>query len=415
MSELALLGRPLRNIGVLLAGNILRLGLGFLASALTYRVLTPEDAGRFTLILTLVGLFSIFAEFGFRDAAVNYIAGAASPAEAQTVARSFLVAKLLFGTLAAALLALLAHWILGRWYPGRVDAGLIQFAALSLLTGGLLNYMQTLLEARQNFGALSLLSTLQAGVRAAAIAFLFFTGRVALLPLLAVEVFIPLLLLAYGQRFLPREFLSLRGPLFAAFERMWRFSRWIAIAAIAATIFLRLDVLLLGHFHPEAEVGVYGVALALLGKFAIVENALLTTTFPDACRYTAKSDLRRYVRRTVRLTGLISLGFVLLLPLARWLLLFLYGAAYERAALPFGLLLVSFVIALNFQPAAYVLYPLNRPQWIATSDVLQLMCSVGLGLWLIPIYGATGAALTVLGTRIVGAGLIFGLVIFSLR
>ncbi len=414
-AELALLSQPLRNLSVLLVGNFFRLGLGFLASALTYRVLSPEAAGRFTLVVTLVGLFSIFAEFGFRDAAVNFIAGAASPAEAQTVARSFLVAKLSLGTLAAALLALLAQWILNRWYPGAVAPGLVRFAALSLFTGGLLNYVQTLLEARQTFGALSLISTAQALLRTAAMVLLYVTGRIALWPLLALEVLLPVVLLVYGQRFLPRELISLRPPLFAALARLWRFSRWIAVTAIAATIFLRLDVLLLGHFQPAAEVGVYGVALALLAKFEVVETALITTTFPEACRYTAKKDLRAYLLRTLRLTGLASTGFLFFLPFARGLLLLLYGAAYAGAALPFGLLFVGFIIGLNSQPAGYVLYPLDRPQWIAASDVLQLIFSAALGLWLIPVYGVMGAALTVLTTRLLGAVLTFALVAWFLR
>src|SRR3990172_3573903 len=99
------LARPLRNVAILLAGSAVRLGLGFIASVLTYRALPPADAGRLTVVLSLVGVFSLLAEFGFRDAAVNYIAGAASVAEAQRVAHSFLAAKMLFGTLAAVLLA----------------------------------------------------------------------------------------------------------------------------------------------------------------------------------------------------------------------------------------------------------------------------------------------------------------------
>ena len=197
--------KPIRNVGILLAGNALKLGLGFLASALTYRALSPADAGRFTLVLSLVGLFSLFAEFGFRDAAVNFIAGAKSEEEALSVAHSFLVGKILFGTLAAVLLALLAGWILNSWYLNVVSADLLRFAALSLLTGGLLNYAQTLLEARQTFGALSLISAAQSVVRAAAIAALFFTGRIALWPLIALEVSIPVVLLLYGSRFLPHS------------------------------------------------------------------------------------------------------------------------------------------------------------------------------------------------------------------
>jgi O-antigen/teichoic acid export membrane protein len=409
------LARPLRNVAILLAGNGVKLGLGFVASVLTYRALSPADAGRLTVVLSLVGLFSLLAEFGFRDAAVNYVAGAASLAEAQRVARSFLVAKMLFGTLAAVVLALLAGWLLATWFPGTVAPNLLRLAALSLIAGGLLNYVQTLLEARQTFGALSLLSMAQAVVRAAAIAFFYFTGRLALGPLIALEVVIPLAVLVYGARFLPPGFLSLRRPLFEHFETLWRFSRWIAVAAVASTIFLSLDVLLLGHFRPAAEVGVYGVALALLAKFEVVQNVVLTTAFPDACRYHTKPELRAYVWRTLRLTGLATLGFLCLLPFAGWLIELLYGAVYKAAAFPFILLLVGLMVGVNAQPAAFVLYPLNRPQWIAAGDVLQLVFCAAAGVWLIPLYGVLGAALTVLATRVFGGLITLALVTWHLR
>jgi O-antigen/teichoic acid export membrane protein len=409
------LGRPLRNVAILMAGNAIKLGLGFIASILTYRTLPPADAGRLTVVLGLVGVFSLVAEFGFRDAAVNYVAGAASPAEAQSVARSFLAAKMVFGTLAAVLLALLARWLLDTWYPGTVAPGLLRLAALSLFAGGLLNYVQTLLEARQTFSALSLISMAQAVLRAAAIALFYFTGRLALAPLIALEVVVPLALLAYGARFLPPGFLSLRRPLFEHFGKLWRFSRWIAVAAAASTIFLSLDVLFLAHFRPAAEVGVYGVALALLAKFEVVQNVVLTTAFPEACRYHTKPELRAYVWRTLRLTGLASLGFVCLLPFAGWLIVLLYGGNYAAAALPFSLLLIGLVVGLNAQPAAFVLYPLHRPQWIAAGDVLQLIFCTAVGLWLIPLYGVLGAALTVLATRLFGGSLTLALVTWQLR
>lgn len=406
VAELATLRRPLGNIGVLLGGHLVKLAFGFVASALTYRALAPTNAGRFAIVMSLVSLFSFTAEFGFRDAAVNYIAGAASAAETQAIARSFLMAKLIFGTLAAVLLAGFAGWIVNAWYAGAVQPGLLRLAAVVLLTGGLLNYVQTLLEARQTFGALSLISTAQAVLRAGLIVALFFTGRLALWPLIAIEVALPLVLFVVGQRSLPAD---LRPRLLASlgshFGRLWRFSRWIAVAAIASTTFMSLDVLLLGHFRPAAEVGLYGAALALLAKFGVVQNAVLTSSFPEACRYRNKTDLQAYVGRTLRLTGLASGGFLLILPLAGLLLSILYGAAYAGATLPFAILLVGFLVGLNAQPAAFVLYPLERVRYIAVGDVLQLLFFAALGLWLIPRYGALGAALTVLARQLLGAGL----------
>lgn len=405
-AELAVLRRPIRDIAILTTGNLVRLGVGVVASALTYRALAPSDAGRLAIVVGLVSVFSFVAEFGFRDAAVNEIAGAASPAEAASVARSFLIAKILFGTLAAVLLAGLAGWIVNGWYGGAVQPGLVRFAAIALLTGGLLNYVQTLLEARQSFGALSLISMMQGGLRAGLIGLLFLTGRLALWPLIGLEVALPLALLAYGQRLLPS---ALRPRPLASlgkhFGRLWRFGRWIAVAATASTIYLSLDVVLLGHFRRAAEVGLYGAALALLAKFEVVQNAILTSAFPEACRYRSRVELRAYLLRTLRITGLASIAFLLALPLASPLLLVLYGAPYAGATLPFAILLIGFVVGLNAQPAAFVLYPLERVRWIAAGDLLQLFFMTGVGLWLIPVMGATGAALAVLFTRLLGAGL----------
>lgn len=406
VAELAALKRPIGNIAVLSAGNLIKLGIGVLASALTYRALPTADAGRLAITVGLVSLFSFVAEFGFRDAAVNFVAGARSAAEAQAAARSFLMAKLVFGTLAAIVLAGLAGWIVARWYGGAVHPALVRLAALALLTGGLLNYVQTLFEARQRFAMLSLISMVQGLLRAGAIVVLFVTNHLTLWPLIALEVAIPLAVFAAAQRLLPSE---LRPRLLASlgtyFGRLWRFSRWIAIAAVASTIFLNLDVVLLGHFRPAAEVGLYGAALALIAKFEVLQNAVLTSAFPEACRYRSRDDLRAYLSRILRITGFVSIGLLLILPLTGTLLDVLYGARYAGAALPFAILLVAFAIGLNAQPVAFVLYPLERVRWIAGGDVLQLLFLIGIGLWLIPLAGALGAAVAVLATRLLGAGL----------
>src|SRR5207302_5417753 len=150
---------------------------------------------------------------------------------------------------------------------------------------------------------------------------LFLTGSLALWPLVGLEVGLPLVLLLFGQRSLPANLRPrLTTWLGARFGVLWRFSRWIAVAAIASTIFLSLDVVLLGHFRPAAEVGLYGAALALLAKFEVVQNAVLTLSFPDASQYRAKADLRAYVARTLRLTGHASAALLVILPPAAALL-----------------------------------------------------------------------------------------------
>jgi len=53
------------------------------------------------------------------------------------------------------------------------------------------------------------------------------------------------------------------------------------------------------------------------------------------------------------------------------------------------ILLLGFAVGLNAQPAAFVLYPLERVRQIAAGDILQLVFFTAIALWLIPLYGAS--------------------------
>jgi O-antigen/teichoic acid export membrane protein len=147
----------------------------------------------------------------------------------------------------------------------------------------------------------------------------------------------------------------------------------------------------------------------------VVQNAILTSSFPEACRQQSRADLRAYVTRTLRLTGAASIGFLLILPFSGLLLAGLYGRAYAGAVLPFAILLVGLVVGLNAQPVAFILYPLGRTRWIAGGDVLQLIVFATLGLSLAPRYGAVGIAVAVLLRQLFGAGLTAFFVTRSLR
>jgi O-antigen/teichoic acid export membrane protein len=141
----------------------------------------------------------------------------------------------------------------------------------------------------------------------------------------------------------------------------------------------------------------------------------LTTSFPDACRRSERSELRAYVRSSLRLTLGISLVLLPLFALAGPLIRLLYGSAYLAAVPAFYLLLLAFLLGLTSEPLAYVLYPLNRPQWIAAGDILLLVVTIAAGPFLVQRYSMIGAAGLVLLRRMVGMLLTGALVAYSLR
>jgi O-antigen/teichoic acid export membrane protein len=395
----------LRSVSLLFAGNVCKIGLGVATSAIVFRALGPGSAGRLALTLSLVGLFSLIGEFGLRDAAVTFIARAlpANPARAHSVSRTFLLVKLALSTFAGAVAYFAAGWMAALFYPDADVAGLIQLGAFSLVTGGLLGFALTILEARQAFAAISVSSLLQAVVRALLILVLYTFREINLVTLVALEALVPLVVFFYSLRFIPKSFYRLRAPFLEHLPALFHFTKWIAVAAIASTIFLKLDVLLLGYFRPPAEVGWYAVALALVGRLDVLKNAVLTTAFPDATRRTDAAELRAFIRQSLRVTGLASLLVAPLLFIGSALIVWIYGTTYAPAQSAFIPLLLAFLCGLNAEPLAYVLYALNRPLWIARMDLFLLAFHFGLNVMLIPLGGIVGAAFAVLLTRVVGA------------
>jgi O-antigen/teichoic acid export membrane protein len=402
----------LRDIGYLVAGNLLKIALGVGTSAIIFRALGPNDAGRLTLALGVVGLLSIVGEFGLRDAAVNYIARflPTAPEQAYAVARTFFLSKVFLSALASAVGILGAGFIAGQFYPEARAADLIRLGAFSLFTSGLLAFALVILEGQQNFAMISALSIVQAVLRTALVVVLFLAHDVNLYTLLLLETIVPLGVFVYSLRVIPRPFYFLRFPLLLYLGRMFHFTKWIAVAAFASAILLKLDVLMLSYYRAPAEVGFYAVALALVTRLDVVKNAVLTTAFPEACRRTTRSELRAFIFRSLRLTGLASVAFLPLFVVGGWLIEWVYGVDYRPAISAFYPLLAGFLVGLNSQPAAFVLYPLNRPRWIAASDLIQLGFSVAVNLILIPSFGLVGAAWGVLLTRLAAALITLGFV-----
>ncbi len=407
----------LHDAGYIFAGNLLKLALGFATSAVIFRELGPSDAGRLTLALGVIGLISIVGEFGLRDAAVTYIARflPTAPERAYSYGRAFFVARVILGALASAVGILGAGLLAARFYPdARVD-DLIRLGAFSLFTSGLLAFGQVILEANKSFALMSRLSIFQAVLRAGLVGALFIAHGINVYALMMLEAVVPLAVFIYSLRLVPRAFyrpdLGITGwrlrtkttdslSLSTRLGTLFHFTKWIAVAALAFALVDKLDVLMLSYYRPPVEIGLYGVALALVGRLSVVENAVLTTAFPEACRYSTRAELRAFVVRSLKLTGLASAALLPLFAVGGLLIQVLYGVAYRDAAIPFYVLLAAFIIGLNTQPAAFILYPLNRPRWIAASNVLQLGLNVATNLILIPPFGILGAACAVLITQL---------------
>ena len=183
---------------------------------------------------------------------------------------------------------------------------------------------------------------------------------------------------------------------------LFRSLHWLApfaVSFVVLTVYAKLDVLLLAHWWPASEVGLYTAAY----KFVDITRALATVgaaaVYPRLSRAGAAQgdDVRLAGARLLELALLVAVPVAALLWTLRAPVVGLaFGAAYT-GSVPVLALLAAVLPALAANVVAlYVLAAARAMRWVALLYGATLAINLGLNLWFIPVRGAEGAALAML-------------------
>ncbi len=173
--------------------------------------------------------------------------------------------------------------------------------------------------------------------------------------------------------------------------------------ALFVSIYLSVDVLLLGQVKGDKDVGVYRGAVMLLSLFPVVADTLSTGIYPRMARHLGRADLAgqelRFASRILLAVSVpAAVGGMLT---AEPLMVFLGGAEFAASAMPF--VVMAPLLPLRFLNNGYgmTLSALDRQQDRTNGAILAAVVNVGANLWAIPAYGVMGAAVTTLVTEVV--------------
>jgi O-antigen/teichoic acid export membrane protein len=160
-----------------------------------------------------------------------------------------------------------------------------------------------------------------------------------------------------------------------------------AASFVVLTVYAKMDVLLLAHWWPQAEVGHYTAAYKFVDMTRAVAAVAAAAVYPRLARTGAES------REQMRLAGarLLELALLLSFPLATllWLLrspvvALVFGTGY-RAAVPALTWLAPALPALTVNVVAlYVLAAARAMRWVALLYGVTLLVNLGLNLLLMP-------------------------------
>ena len=194
-----------------------------------------------------------------------------------------------------------------------------------------------------------------------------------------------------------------------AFRPLLQHALPFAIAAILAALQSRVNILLLERHSPLAQVGYYAAALRFIEAGRLLPHAFFDALFPLLSSLaTDPLRLQRVFRRVM--LGLLGFGLVFALSitvLSDWLMPFTYGASFVPAIGVLQLAVWGLLFMVLKSGRILYWYAQGHEGFVNRMTAITIGAQILLAWWLIPAYGAIGAALVYILSEALGFGLLF--------
>jgi len=183
----------------------------------------------------------------------------------------------------------------------------------------------------------------------------------------------------------------------------------IAVLSIAES---RLDVLILSGFFSESVVGLYSSALVLQSGLLILPDGIRNAIYPLLAR-NSFADPRNAGRIYIVLFKYLTLTSLAItagsLVLAPKLILIIFGKNYADSINIFRIVMLSYplysMVILNIR----FLNAYNKDSYVVKYFGIDMLITIVLSLWFMPIYGGLGAAFL----KVLTTGLLYFLFLFQ--
>lgn len=379
------------NIGWLFIDKILRMGVGLLVGVWVARYLGPEQFGLLNFATAFTGLFGAIAALGLQGIVVRDLVR--DPESAHLTLGTAAVMQLVGGLVAYLLILGVIAYLRPDDTLARGIVAILGAMMLLKASDIAVFWFESQVQSKytvwaQNaaflvFAAIKVVLILQ---QASLVAFVW--------TMLAEATLVALVLLVV---------MSQRGPAFnrlrVSAERgktLLKDSWPLILSAIAVTVYMKIDQIMLGQMIGDEAVGIFSAATRISEVWYFIPMAIVASVFPALLEAKKRSEAQYYARlqRLYDLMVVISVAVALPMTfLATPIIVLLFGDAYHGAGT---------VLAIHIWASVFVFLGVASSNWFLAENrqVLSLQRSVtgaianiALNLWLIPPYGVVGAAI----------------------
>ena len=381
------------NTSWLLGEKILRMVVALFVAIYVARYLGPERYGFLSYALSFVWLFSSLASFGIDDILVRELVR--SPEQRRNLLGTVFWLKvcgsIVMGTAIAAVLHFKAEDQQTYWLIALIALGFL-FQATNVVEFYFQAQVQSKFTVRAQIIQLLITSLLKIYLVWSEAELVWFA--VALM--LDQAVVAVLLMKMYRWKIEKFPYLSfniIKAKLIL--KDAWP----LIFAGMVVSIYMKIDQIMLKEMLNTKAVGVYAASVKLCEAWYFVPTALMASLFPAVVEARKKSETI-YEERVQKLYDLmVWVSIAVALPttlLADWIILILYGADFQEAAV---------VLRIYIWAGVFVSLGIASSKWLVAENLqrysfyitaLGAVLNISCNLWLIPIYGIKGASMATL-------------------
>jgi PST family polysaccharide transporter len=383
------------NVSALATGQVIAMALGFITHAILARAVGPTDYGILGFAVAIISYFGIAASLGTDTWAAREIASHRN--EMRRIVETILSLRLLLSVLSVVgVLVLVAVW-----QPDTLVIQMLLIQSVSLFAMALT--LDFAFQGIERLDAAARRQVLSAVIALAGMAAVlnFGYGIVAASAVFQIAAVASTLVMVWEFSRIagtPR----LGGSALSDWRRILREATPLAITVLVVTVYVYIDIVMLGFLRPGAEVGHYVASTRVLTIGLVVASTLRAAILPVLSRLQS-SPAERYAvgthhaRLVAAAGGLAAAGGFVLAP---EILEIIFGAEFREAASALRILMICllFMNAVEVFHTQLVAWRLQIQQmWIMIAGAIF---NIVLNLFLIPRYGMEGAAGATLASTI---------------
>ncbi len=385
------------SIGSQLAAKVVHLVLNVVSTLAILRYLAPERYGSFVLVVTLVALVSVLADFGLPKLAVREVSRAANDRnQAQNEILGTVVLMRLGLTVVAMGAAQLMLLALSEPLIVHQAAAIASLVLIfdAVLGAVVVSFQVELVQQYEAF-----VRVVAEGLETALVLCLI-AWQVSFLWLFAP----PLVGIAVGTGLavaVARHRCGLRMRVTPVrIRHLATEALPIGLALLIAALFLKLDSLIVAALRPAADLGIYAAAYQPIEYLFLAAAVVINVLFPLLARAWGSGDLPRFAEVYQRGSELLLMASIFV-PLALafvapQVVALAFGDAYADAAQPLRILALALVPLTLTAWLSLALLAGGQQRVTLAINAVGLVVALLLCTCLVLLVGITGAALSVL-------------------